>query len=294
MNEQQQTPNLNDLRIPSEDKPEPLQDFGGDLSESVTVYFRDIVFRLADEIRCADYVFGCVAWLSNALILDCLAEKKGACFVVQKEDFLRPDAGGGSAFDRWQSRKLRPLYDALPSMTRYEFPFLRQMCWKSPNETIGVRCVGHHNREKKRIRPNMHHKFAIFAKSAKVELVSHWKPGNSIAECPTCGKLSEVMSRDEEPCAVSVAPRHRQTHGYGVIAMCSKCGLWTSDWYCTKVWTGSFNWSENGVNSLENAVVISDCRVIDAYLAEFEQIAALSEPLDWQSEWVEPEWRIGS
>jgi hypothetical protein len=60
------------------------------------------------------------------------------------------------------------------------------------------------------------------------------------------------------------------------------------------VWTGSFNPTCNGERSLENAVIIRDDCIASAYYAEFAQIALLSEPLDWQSDWCEPEWRIGT
>lgn len=61
-----------------------------------------------------------------------------------------------------------------------------------------------------------------------------------------------------------------------------------------RVWTGSFNFTNNAEKSFENAVAIDDEKLAAAYFAEYQQVAALSEPLDWKSEWVEPEWRIGS
>lgn len=60
------------------------------------------------------------------------------------------------------------------------------------------------------------------------------------------------------------------------------------------VWTGSFNFSKNAGMSLENAVLIKDMTIVDAYYQEFGQICAMSEPLDWTSDWIAPEWRIGS
>lgn len=61
-----------------------------------------------------------------------------------------------------------------------------------------------------------------------------------------------------------------------------------------EVWTGSFNFTQNAVRSFENAVVLRDPAVVRAYFQEYAQIAALSEVLDWEKEWVEPQWRIGS
>lgn len=60
------------------------------------------------------------------------------------------------------------------------------------------------------------------------------------------------------------------------------------------VWTGSFNFTANATNSLENAVYITDPKIVSAFFVEFSKIVALSEPLDWTSNWCAPEWRIGS
>lgn len=48
-----------------------------------------------------------------------------------------------------------------------------------------------------------------------------------------------------------------------------------------QVWTGSFNFTKTAGKSLENAVVISDTDIVNAYFREWEQIEAISEPLDW-------------
>ena len=60
------------------------------------------------------------------------------------------------------------------------------------------------------------------------------------------------------------------------------------------VWTGSFNFSNNAELSLENAVYIKRRSIAEAFLREFEQVVAISEPLNWDHEYVAPEWRIGS
>jgi hypothetical protein len=59
-------------------------------------------------------------------------------------------------------------------------------------------------------------------------------------------------------------------------------------------WTGSFNPTINGTRSRENAVVIESKTVSRRYLKEWERVFAMSEPLDWSSEWCSPEWRIGT
>ena len=46
--------------------------------------------------------------------------------------------------------------------------------------------------------------------------------------------------------------------------------------------------------SWENALLIDHRGVAEAYAKEFGQIFAFSEHLDWASQWVEPEYRIGT
>ncbi len=66
----------------------------------------------------------------------------------------------------------------------------------------------------------------------------------------------------------------------------------------TSVWTGSFNLTQNAVYSLENAICLNDSTgenpIINSYLKEHHQIFCLSENLDWTTDWIEPEFRIGS
>lgn len=60
------------------------------------------------------------------------------------------------------------------------------------------------------------------------------------------------------------------------------------------VWTGSFNFSTCATKSFENTVFIENSEIPNAYFKEYCQILALSEPLNWETDWVCPEWRIGS
>jgi phosphatidylserine/phosphatidylglycerophosphate/cardiolipin synthase-like enzyme len=59
-------------------------------------------------------------------------------------------------------------------------------------------------------------------------------------------------------------------------------------------WTGSFNFTLNAASSLENAVILREPTLVNAYYEEWAQVLAVSEPLDWTADWVEPDWRIGS
>lgn len=56
------------------------------------------------------------------------------------------------------------------------------------------------------------------------------------------------------------------------------------------VWTGSANMTRAATGSVENALAISDPAIASEYLHEFCRVAALSEPLDWAKDAVDPEW----
>lgn len=60
------------------------------------------------------------------------------------------------------------------------------------------------------------------------------------------------------------------------------------------VWTGSFNMTFTASRSWENAVLIRDGDVAEAYAREYAQILAFSEELDWESRWVAPFYRVGT
>ena len=60
------------------------------------------------------------------------------------------------------------------------------------------------------------------------------------------------------------------------------------------VWTGSFNFTQNAVRSLENGLLLTDPTIVSAYCDEWARVEAISEELDWTSDWAAPEWRVGT
>lgn len=59
-------------------------------------------------------------------------------------------------------------------------------------------------------------------------------------------------------------------------------------------WTGSFNFTNNASRSFENAVIIKNSTIANAFYQEWMQLVCLSEPLDWETPWCSPQWRIGT
>jgi hypothetical protein len=52
-----------------------------------------------------------------------------------------------------------------------------------------------------------------------------------------------------------------------------------------EVITGSYNYTENSNNSLENIIGIKDKKIINGYFKQFVEISTMSMPLNWDGEW---------
>ncbi len=247
--------NLNGLFISSEEGPKNLKN-ASCVEGSVECVFKNIEQRLITEIYKHDYVIGCVAWLTHFDILAALATRKGVCIVVQKEDFLRPDSGGGPS-----KEDLRTWYEKVRGVCRYDLDrygagLASKLSVCSSPEMDAIRCCGIFEKTKKAV-PRCHHKFVIFC-DTEIEHVE------AVVRPPFLGDDGNWPAHDKQ----HIKP--------------------------VSVWTGSFNFTQNAVLSFENAVIISNPGIVRAYTAEFEQVLALSEPLDWKDEYVEPEYRIGT
>lgn len=246
---------LNKMVLPLDWGGLPLSDYST-ASHGITAHFRDLDKALIGYINKTSTVIGCVAWLTHLGILDALSRRDGVSLLVQKEDFLRPDSGGGPSKER-----LRQAYGRLHGLPRAAFDaeydektgysyLAHSALTASHNDHEDldamhvidpVRCVGVRNSSQASAAPRMHHKFLVFCR---------WTRLNK-----------------DDPVAI-LAPH--------------------------AVWTGSFNFTHNGTRSLENAVIIRDPDIANAYMCEYLQLAMIAEPLDWHSQWIAPEWRIGT
>lgn len=258
---QRDTLNLNDAVIRELQENEEgvvwkLHDYSttGDDGKTL-VFFKNLEDHLIDFIQEADVILGCIAWVTSEPILKALSQKKGVSIIVQKEDFLRPDL---LPQNDW-SRRLRHLYDSLPKkLDRRDLPgplpFLANTTLIEP-----VRCVGIANLEKQSACPRSHHKFVIMCKA--------------IERC-MCNECHEKESFEREFLGDLMYKNNLiHLHPYAV-------------------WTGSFNFTKNAAFSFENAVVLHDANIINAFLNEYAQVAVLSEPLDWTMPYMQRDRHI--
>lgn len=226
--------NLNELR-PNWSKQKPLETNKANL----TVYFQDIELHLIEHISKATLVVGCVAWLTNSRVLRALAQvPKGVSILVQKEDFLRPDANVNGD---WKNA-LKKNYQQLPTLPFW--PDTLNIVSDAINGDIfieSIRCLGITSSNRKKTIPRLHHKFLVF-----------------------CRLQASFYDSESQTNIIDIVPY--------------------------AVWTGSYNITHNATNSLENALYIEDLEVANAYYWEWQQLAWFSEPLDWTSEWIEPNW----
>lgn len=260
-------------------------DYGASASVDCTVVFRNLEKTLIAEIeKCGvdDFIFVAVAWLTNETILSALIaakERKALVLVVvQKEDFLRPDADE----DDFKAR-LRSQYsqlgsfnteDSLEHILRQFFVLdVRNWGWEFDDTTLqkhhdvaAVRCVGNYNAERSPSFPRMHNKFVVFGK--------HVVENKSIECDEVVDQLNDVPldELDAEDWFV-----------HGAVLHCSR-----DRWIPEKVWTGSFNFSHASVKSFENALLIKNVDIATAYAKEFVLLFLLSEPLNWESTWMAP------
>ena len=184
-------------------KPEPdlntlsvLGENFGSKHDGCTVEFvcRDLEQRLVSLIGQHDAFVGCVAWLTNPIILNAMA-RKSLGVVVQKEDFLRPDTAkreGGRGFDSAvYRRKLRKQYEdavyalyeignMVPAGTDSLNPFaidgIDGRCLQEGTMAGDVRCFGKHSTFKGQIIPRMHNKFIVLGNWEWVQNIKYFFP----------------------------------------------------------------------------------------------------------------------
>lgn len=117
------------------------------------VYFNDIASVLVAHILEAEYVYGCVAWLSHADVLTALKQKK-SLIIVQQED--------------WKSPARSKAFQSYSELTPIPFEYLNLLDpklnrTKATYASPAVRAIGSPEGSANS-HPRMHHKFLILEK----------------------------------------------------------------------------------------------------------------------------------
>lgn len=222
------------------------------------------LFKEARErnLACA----GACAWLTDLQILGAMATVPTS-IVVQKEDLLRPDIPAKAGLDAWK-RRLRRQYEAIEASDRRRacpgVPFDRlhmpwplcDMHYAEDHSVAGVRCFGLRNK----------------------------RDGES------GGRLPLPLMHHKFIIFLRGVGQPRPFPG----CRCIEGQPCTVHWEVEIVWTGSYNFSRLAARSRENAIVIRDQIIGHAYLHEWADMMDCSEPLDWDSKDLAPQWRLGS
>lgn len=149
--------NLNFLEPASDSCYGPLRESSiSDLTRAqIRPVFRNIESELIEQINKHDFIIGCVAWLTSVPILEALQSKQ-VQFIVQQEDWLRPDS------DEWSMSKQRSLYKNLKGIENT----MADASWCSCFDIQPIRLSGK-PKNKQRSNARMHHKFVLFGKETQ-------------------------------------------------------------------------------------------------------------------------------
>ncbi len=236
----------------------PMLPDNGCVSGPVEIVFRDHHARLLqifDEAVDDGLVcLGAVAWLTDPGILHAMA-KLPTSVVVQKEDFLRPEYPISDGDVGWKAH-LQSQYAAIGRSDRHSPLFIRQ---NFPHPLGDMSLLGPQD-------------------IAGVRCVGMRNDReNKVLRRPLMHNKFLVFARlGEEPVA-----GEEEDSSNAIV------------WEPIMVWTGSCNLSRTAHRSLENTVIIRDTVLAEAYLREWLYIMSISEPLDWDSELANPEWKLG-
>ena len=255
-----------DLNRPPEDE-FPEQEDHGRVSGPVEAVFRnqpEKVIGLIEEARERNLAcVGAIAWLTDPQVLDAMATIPTS-LLVQKEDFLRPDIPARGNLGRWKAR-LRRQYEAIARSARRGtpgIPFQRQ----NMPEPLGSMSYGSD--------PTISGVYAFGIRNDRGR-EGGFRP-------PLMHNKFLVFIR-----GVAQPGPGRET---GQDEASGPAFHWRAE----IVWTGSCNLSKLARRSRENTVIIRDPGIGDAYLHEWADMMSLSEPLDWDSDWIDPQWRTGT
>ena len=139
-------------------EPESCENYGRlkessvkDLTKAmVRPVFRNIEQEIIEKIQQSTVIVGCIALLTSIPILEAL-QGKSVQFIVQQEDWLRPDS------NEWSLSRQRDLYGKLTGISNY----VADASFCASFEIQPIRLSGK-PKNKNKSNARMHHKFILF------------------------------------------------------------------------------------------------------------------------------------
>jgi hypothetical protein len=220
----------------------------------VEIIFRNIKQYLIDRLNNLPdnwAVIGCVAWLTDPDILRALF-KKCIGVTIQKEEFLRPD-------------KIQP--------TKADFLEWSKMLLKLYEEAVKFKAL-----------PMHYPKFEFTTRLDELTGYQHAEAGDFRCigyAAPNRTERSTIPLMHHKFLVIVEIRKEMQPVKYGQPKE-------TEVLRPKMVWTGSYNMSANASDSLENAVIMKDPKILQAYCQEWANLYFNSERLDWQDEYFYP------
>ena len=236
---------------------------------SVSAFFRNIKSELISAINKSDAVFGCVAWLTDKSILDAIRGRENSSIVVKNDpnnNYLKSETFKGNWIKIDDLASESNYFHALSHS--YKIPIgpggyplspapVRPHCPELPIEKIRVLDVDsaksfacdEKTNETSKYPLMLHNKFLIFCKVifAKSDLTA-------VSNGFYASNSRNPYSQEE----------YLRIFGKPIVQPYA-------------VWTGSFNFSDSASNHLENAVLIYNKAIAEAYFKEFSLIYHLSQ-----------------
>jgi len=219
-------------------------------SNNVMVYFENIEERLIELIDSASYCVGCVAWLTNIKILEKLQEKKGVKIIIQKEPYIKRDFNNNIRHNTYYIH-LRKLYKSIPNL----LDFTNGSNSNSLTHNFQIASIPNYDK--------IENKRKDFSKKKTFKKILNTMRNDDEYAIRCCGMVSLIY-------------KFKPLMHHKFLIMLNK------KFKPIGVWTGSYNFTNNGNNSFENAIYITDKKIIGHYIDEFITIYGLSEKINWK------------
>ncbi len=245
--------------------------------QQTCVYFKNLTNALLGYLSRSTYVVGCVAWVTDFKILDCLKQMNGVSIIVQRDSFVMRRY----KHDQWR-QLLKMKYQALPVFPWMNlagtFPAHKDTFEKMSKEKMAIRVMG--EIQNKQAKQKRRVKFIGLNKKKEAAEDS----GSGVSSGVDDGMDTEGGDEEEEDKKFEKKEEKKEAkevdktlcpsmlhHKFLVFldAQGNYIGLWN----------GSFNLSKNADESAETVMVFEDPRLAKIFFEEFLRLLPHSFPI---------------